>query len=192
MRTLATTVLLAIALTFPLTAFPQVGSLWEDKPLLDRSGRKALASDWRAQFAKLDAQVASLSPTQQAWIAKEYEDEIRNAGNRYTRRALAAMESLEYQLYIAKPRLTEINRLLVALSESAVPDQKTEIALWTQLAYQLADKSLWQAVENLVQRKAIDRKVNGFESYYLENHVLRGQMILGRFALPYLQGLLPQ
>lgn len=192
MRALAITILFAFFLTFPMSAFPQVGSLWADKPLLDRAGRKALASDWKTTFANLDAQIPSLSPSQRAWILKEYEEEIRNAGNRYTRRAIAVTESLEYQLYVAKPKLAEINRILSALSGGAMRDQRTEIALWTELAFQLIDKSLWQAIENLVQRKTLDRKVNGFESHYFENHVLWGQMVLARFTIPYLEGRLPQ
>ncbi len=192
MGTLTIIILFAFFLTFPMPAFSQVGSLWADKPLLDRAGRKSLASEWRTKFANLNAQIPSLSPSQRAWVLKEYEEEIRDAGNRYTRRALAATESLEYQLYVAKPKLAEINRILITLSGSAVPDQRTEIALWTELAFQLIDKLLWQAIETLVQQKTLDRKVNGFENYYFENHVLWGQMVLTRFTIPYLEGRLPQ
>ncbi len=192
MRVLTIAILFAFFLAFPMSAFPQAGSFWAGKPLLDRAGRKALASEWRTTFASLDAQIPSLSPSQRAWVLKEYVEEIRNAGNRYTPRALAATESLEYQLYVAKPKLAEINRILITLSGSTVPDQRTEIALWTELASQLIDKLLWQAIETLVQRKTLDRKVNGFDSYYFENHVSWGQMVLTRFTIPYLEGRLPQ
>jgi hypothetical protein len=76
--------------------------------------RRDLAIQWQASFAALDAQIPSLSPSQQGWLKTEYEDELRRGG--MTARALSARKSLEYQIYVAKPRVQQITRLFLSLA----------------------------------------------------------------------------
>jgi hypothetical protein len=165
------------------------GVVWPTDAL-NREMRRDLATQWQASFATLDAQIPSLSPSQQAWLKTEYEDELRRGG--MTTRAISAMKSLEFQIYIAKPRVQQIRRLLSNIATDDAHSQKTEVAIWTEVSYRLSDYSLWEAVEELSRRRVIRGDVNGFKSFLFLNHAEWGRTILERITLPHFAGALPQ
>jgi hypothetical protein len=156
----------------------------------DRSYRQQSAVTWREGFVRLDRQVPTLSPAEERWLKTEIDDEIANARNRYTKRALAAMDSREYQVRVAKSRLREMVAVLNALTAQKAPIPREEVRLWTELASQFMDKEFWQAVDGLVRLKIVDAKINGVDSLYFENHVLWAKGLLDGFVRPYLQGTL--
>ena len=98
------------------------------------------------------------------------------------------MDSQEYQIRIAKPRLRRMISALQLLAVSSAPALKDEARLWLDVASQLMDKEFWQAVDDLVRRKIVDGKINGIDSLYFENHVLWAKQVLDRFVMPYLEG----
>lgn len=132
----------------------------------------------------------TLSPAEERWLKTEIDDEIANARNRYTKRVLAAMDSREYQVRVAKSRLREMVAVLNALTAQKAPIPREEVRLWTELASQFMDKEFWQAVDGLVRLKIVDAKINGVDSLYFENHVLWAKGLLDGFVRPYLQGTL--
>jgi hypothetical protein len=153
----------------------------------DNTGRQNQAKQWRDEFANLNEQIPTLSPAEQRWLNTEITDTIKAAGGRYTARSLAAMDSREYQVSVAKPHVDEIINacdqilLLVRLGH-----ERLETAQWTRLAALFMDKSFWQAVDYLKERKIIKRKINGVDQLYYENHVLWAQQILNGLVFRYL------
>jgi hypothetical protein len=154
----------------------------------DRSYRQRSAVTWRDGFRGLDRQVPSVSPAEERWLKAEIDDEIANAGNRYTKRALAAMDSREYQVRVAKSRLREIVALLNALAAEKAPVLREEVRLWTELSAKFMDKDFWQAIDGLVRLKIVDAKINGVDALYFENHVLWAKGLLEGIVQPYVQG----
>lgn len=160
------------------------------KPLPNADLRRALAKNYAATFAQLDRQIPLLSPAQETWLKGEYHEEIAINGNRYTQRALAAMNSLEYQIYVAKPMTKEIAAVMSRIG-SGIQNRAAEIALWTTAANMLIDNGYWQAAGNLVDRKIIPPKIGHVDSYYQQNYVIQAQEILSKIVVPYLEGRLP-
>jgi hypothetical protein len=161
-----------------------------DKPLPNAELRRALAKKYAATFAQLDRQIPQLSPRQETWLKGEYHEQIAAAGNRYTQRALAAMNSPEYQIYVAKPKTGEIAAVMSRIA-SGTQNKAAEIALWTTAAYMLIDYEYWQAVGSLVDRKTIQPKIGHVDSYYHQNYALQAQGILSKIVVPYIEGRLP-
>ena len=153
----------------------------------DKVYRDSRARVWREGFIKLNAQIPTLSPTEERWLKTEIDDTIADEGGKYTPRSLAAMDSREYQLRVAKPHVQKIIRTLDSLLGSAGRDEKQEVGLWTQLAVLFLEKRFWQSIDNLVQRKIVQERINGLNGLYYENHVLWAQQILDGVALPYLR-----
>lgn len=174
---------------FSFNVFAQA-ELAPGKPLPNSELRRALAKNYAATFAQLDRQIPQLSPAQETWLKGEYHEEIATNGNRYTQRALAAMNSPEYQIFVAKPMTKEIAAVMSKIG-SGIQNRAAEIALWTTAANMLIDIRYWQAVENLVDRKMIQPKIGHVASYYQQNYVTQAQEILSKIVVPYLEGRLP-
>jgi hypothetical protein len=145
----------------------------------------ARALAWKEHFSKLDVQLPTLSPTEEQWLKTEIDATIATAGGIYTPRALDAMDSREYQIRVAKPHILRILQVLQQLAVTAA-NERQRAALWTQFAVLIMDKQFWQAIDNLARRKIVQKTVNGYDSFYYENHVSRAQEILTGIVLPYL------
>jgi hypothetical protein len=152
--------------------------------LRDANLRKGEARNWRQQFANLDKQIPTLSPAEELWLRTEIDDSIRDAGGVYTKRALDAMDSREYALRVTKPHLRQLIGTLDRIIASDPPGQKAEIRLWTEFASSLMAKKFWQEIDRLVSLKIVGKTVDGVDSFYFENHVLRAQDILLNIVLP--------
>jgi hypothetical protein len=177
---------LSLLLT-PLPAFtlPEIG------PLPSVDVRRTVAKQWVSTFTTLDRQIQTLSPSQERWLQTEYHDQIATAGNRYTPRALAATNSLEYQIFIVKPRNAEIIDVFTRIATGNVRDKNQEIALWSFAASWFIDAKYWQSLKNLVDRGTVQKKIGDMDGLYFENSTLRAKAFLLRIVIPHLEGRLP-
>jgi hypothetical protein len=139
----------------------------------------------------LDRQIPDLSPSQEEWLRSEYRQQIASAGGRYTARALAATNSLEYQIFITKPRGKEMINALTQIAASRVRDKNQEVALWALIANGFIDYEYWQAVANLVDRGTVQRRIGHVDSLYSENYTLQAKAILSKIVISHLKGQLP-
>jgi hypothetical protein len=186
------TLLAVVALLGLTSASFAAGELAPDAPLMNGPARRAFAQDLSVDFSTLNSQIPELSPSQQAWLKREYDEQITEAGGRYTKRALSAMDSVEYQLRVAKPHASELLKALNLLSSATELTPDHEVALWSLVAYYVMDKRFWQSVDNLVRRGVVDRKIGDFDSFYFENYGLLAQGILSKIIIPHLQRELPE
>jgi hypothetical protein len=168
------------------------GELAPGTPPMNGAARRALAQELSVVFSTLNSQMPELSPSQQSWLKREYDLQIAEAGGRYTKRALSAMDSVEYQLRVAAPHASQLLRVLNLLSSDTQLTPDDEAALWSFVTYSLMDKMFWQSVDNLVQREVVDRKIGHFDGLYFENYVLLAQEILSKIVIPHLQRTLPE
>jgi hypothetical protein len=166
-----------------LNAVEPFNAFWKSRQL-----RQEEAQKWLAGFRKLNLRIPMLSPEEQLWLKTEIDDEIARAGNQYTKRALAAMNSREFDLRIAKPHAEEITRVLSELSRPTLSDRRLEVILWAQLASILMDNEFWQAIDDLVQRGIIEKKINGVESNYSFTYTLWAKFIVDKIVVSYLTG----
>jgi hypothetical protein len=102
-----------------------------------------------------------LSPAEQPWLKTEVDDEISNAGNKYTKRALDAMEGREFSIRVVRSRLGSIIDVLRQLSDATLLEQKAEVRLWTNLVAMYLDNELWQSVTTLVKLRIINPDIDG-------------------------------
>jgi hypothetical protein len=56
------------------------GELAPDASVMNGAARRAFAQDLSVVFATLHLQIPELSPSQQAWLKREYDDQIGGAG----------------------------------------------------------------------------------------------------------------
>ena len=175
----------------PFTNALAQAELSPDRPLPNKDARRALAQGYAKAFIEVDRQIPQLSPTQVAWLKAEYHEEIAAAGNRFTKRALAAMNSLEYQIHVVKPKTGEIVAALLQITTIGPQSKSTEVALWASVASMLIDNQYWQAVGSLVDRKIIQPRIGHVDSYYSQNYALQAQNILSRIVVPHIDGRLP-
>jgi hypothetical protein len=187
-----TTLLAVVAVLGLASTSYAAGELALDAPLMNGAARRAFAQDLSVVFATLNSQLPELSPSQQAWLKREYDEQIAEAGGRYTKRALSATDSVEYQLRVAKPHASELLKALNLLSSATELTPDDEVALWSLVAYFLIDQQFWQSVDDLVQRGVVDRKIGYVDSLYFENYGLRAQEIRSKIIIPHLQGELPE
>lgn len=168
-----------------VSASGQSASFWtEDIP--NQKSRQALAREWLVGFSRLDAAIPTLSPSQRAWLATEFDREIQNAGGKYTARSIAATDSLEYQIRVAKPHVQEMILALRPLAASPIDDPKQEALLWITVSSRIIDREFWQAVSHLIERKIVATQVNGVDGLYFENHVLWARTVLDKAVVPLL------
>lgn len=149
------------------------------------------AREWLEGFGHLDRQIPTLSPTESAWLKKEYDDQIASAGGKFTKRAIAAADSTEYHKRLARQWLDAIMVDLLILSGSRQLNRQDEIIAWTRLAANMIDPGFWQAVEVLRERKVVSGDLNGVKEFLLENHVGWAQIVLARIVLPMMEGAKP-
>jgi hypothetical protein len=121
---IATTIMIMLASNLYAATATELWTFWKTRQLRQQEAQK-----WRDGFIKLDAQIPTLSPAEQHWLKTEIDDEITRSGNRYTKRALDAMNSREYDLRIAKPQTDELVRILSELSRPTLSEGKLEVIL---------------------------------------------------------------
>jgi len=186
MRSLVTLALLSSS----IYALGQDG-LSLDAPPPSGAVRRTLAKQLASQFTALDRQIPTLSPSQERWLKVEYIDEIAAAGNRYTNRSLAAADSLEYQIFIVKPRNAAIVEAFTRIATGNVRDKNHEIALWSSAASWFVDYEYWQAIRRLVERGTVQKKIGYVDDLYFENYTLEARALLQKIVIPYLEGRSP-
>ena len=158
---------------------------------LTAAQRQHLAQKWRKDINRLNEAIPTLSPSQEEWLKREYDNEIKRSGNRFTGRALAAMKSREYNIRLAKQFASQNASIIAVLSEGKAVDRRQEAAAWALLAHNLMDREYGQAVLALVDYGVIDKAVLSHQDHYIENSQLWGQMILSGVLIPYLAGTQP-
>lgn len=182
--------LVVLILSAAPSALAQAG-LGPDDALPNSEVRRSLAKQWASWFAALDRQIPTLSPSQEKWLKTEYHDEIAAAGNRYTPRAIAATDSLEYQIYLVKPRNGELLSVLTQIANGTARDKNHEIALWASISAWLIDYQYWQAIITLVKRGTVQKKIGQVDSLWFENYALQAKAVLSKIVVPHLEGRLP-
>jgi len=160
-----------------------------DEYFRDKAYRQSRAKQWSEEFTKLNAQIPTLSPSEELWLKTEIEDTISEAGGKYTRRSLDAMNSREYQIRVAKPHVQEIIKVLDQIVSPPPQNDRQEVLLWTRLATLFIDTDFWLSIDDLVQRKIVQERINDLSELYYENHVLWAQQILRGFVLTYLNSM---
>ncbi len=165
-------------------------AFWSGPSAPAKAVRIKQALEWLDSFKRLDQQIPTLSPSEREWLEREYDNQV--ASGRFTARALAAMESPEYQKRVARERLDRILFALGVLVNARGLDTPTEVGAWVDLATGMMDPQLWQSVDALVRRKAVSPEINGVKEFYLENHVGWAQGILQRVVAPYFAGRLKE
>jgi len=153
----------------------------------NRQARQEEAQRLHDSFTELNAQIPTLSPAEQNWIKAEIDDELSKTGT-YTKRALDAMKSKEYDLHMAKPHVEYIVTVLSQLSTMKFSDQRQEVILWGRLAQLLMDYSFWQSIDGLVQRGIVQKKINGYDAHYYSSHTELAKYILSEIVISHLHG----
>jgi hypothetical protein len=153
-----------------------------------RTVRVKQALEWLEGFKRLNQQIPTLSPREQEWLEREYDNQV--GPGRFTPRARAAFDSPEYQKRLARERLDQILFALGVLVNAEQLTTATEVQAWAELASGMMDPQLWQSVTVLVERKSVSPEINGVKQFYLENHVAWAQGVLNRVVVPYLAGRL--
>jgi hypothetical protein len=145
----------AISLVFLfLITVPSVGQLneWYKNP----QTRQAYALQLQRDFEELNAQIPTLSPSEERWLKTEIDDTIGANGGRYTKRAVDAMDSRAWSIRIAKPYAQQIVAALGPLTRQL--DRTKETRQWARISALLIDHGFWQAVEDLQRRNVIDKQ----------------------------------
>jgi len=172
---------LSLAFLFLITA-PGVGQLneWYKNP----QTRQAHALQLRQDFEALNAQIPTLSPGEERWLKAEIDDTIAGNGGSYTKRAVDAMNSRAWSIRVAKPHAQEIVAVLALLTKQL--DRTKETRQWARISALLMDHGFWQAVEDLQQRRVIDKQHLQFLGDFPEPTAgLWAQQILNEVVVPY-------
>ena len=151
------------------------------------ASRATQAREWLEGFRALDRQIPTLSPSESAWLKREYDDQIASASGRFTSRAIAATDSTEYHKRVAGEHLDKLLLVVGTLATSERLAEQQEIRLWIALATAMMDSQFWQSVKVLVERKLVSPEINGVKEFYLQNHVGWAQTILNRVVLPMME-----
>ena len=173
----------AISLTFLfLITVSSVGQTnqWYKNP----QNRQAHALQLQRDFEALSAQIPTLSPSEERWLKTEIDDTIAANGQRYTKRALEAMESRAWNIKVAKQHAQRIVADLGPLTRQL--DRTKETRQWARISALLMDHGFWQAVEDLQQRGVIDKQYLHFLGDFPEPTAgLWAQQILNEVVVPY-------
>jgi hypothetical protein len=162
------------------------GTFWTGPPP-SRELRIQQASKWLDAFKTVDRQVPTLSPSEAAWLKREFDDQIAENGGRYTKRSIAAMSSREYNLRLVRRHLDSILRVL---KEIIAPSGRLrdEVLGWTEIAALFLQVDFWQSLTNLIDRKLVGRDINGVDQFHRESHMGWAQGVLRRVVEPFLSG----
>lgn len=166
-------------------------TFWKGDPP-NRKVRQAQAFVWLSCLKKVENQIPTISPAEKKWIETEYDKELeREKYRKLTQRALAAMDSREYHIRLARSHMEEIIYNLTLLSNNKPVERNREMIMWARLADQFINQTFWRSVSVLVNRKIIDREICDLKALYFENFVLQAQAIIRRVITNHLNGTLP-
>ena len=184
-------VVLSLCLTFShsTSAEKPAWQAFVDADPLTAAQRQELAQKWAAGFNQLNDAIPTLSPSEKAWLKREYDDQI--ASGKFTGRSLSAMNSREYNIRLAKRFASNNVELIGAIAGGKFTDRRKEALLWAAIADNLLDREYGQAILELVDLNVISKSVLEWENYYIENQQLQGQFILNRLVIPFLAGTQP-
>lgn len=178
---IAATPVRAVAQSAP----PARGTSYEER-WSTSSARRVRAAELLTTFRRIDRELPTLSPSEALWLKTEYDDELAQAGNRFTARSLAVLDSREYQIRVVRRAVAPMLNTLAALASEGPIDSSSEARLWTIVAVGLIDQQLWQSVGRLVKLGLVGPEINGFTGLYFESHSLLAREILGRVVIPLL------
>lgn len=164
---------------------------WADS----RNARRAQAAEWLAEVSKLDKQIPTLSPAEEAWLKTEYHDQIAREGH-LTPRAGRARGGKEGSARFAKPITRRMVSILEQLASGSTLSQRDEVALWSRLLYYALDVRFWGDIARLGELGVLTRDpksklgTDGWPSYQealLDLWAFRAEDILGAIVLPFLE-----
>ncbi len=153
--------------------------------------RQSLAQEWQQDFQKLDDAVPFLSPSQEEWLRREYDEELAQNNNQFTRRALSAMDTKEFRLRRAKVHTQANVNIIEPLANGSTKDHlRREAMLWTALAENLLNVEAIQALDDLAGTGVIEPSLiwhrSDDERLMFANYMLQAAMILKNLVLiPY-------
>jgi hypothetical protein len=181
-----TLLLIPIFILFSLSSANAQNTFWMGDPP-NQKIRQNQASEWLNCFKKVEEQIPTLSPSERTWLETEVNNEL--AKGKYTQRALTAMESREYHIYITRPHLEKIINNLTLLANSKSLERNREMVTWSFLANQFMDGTFWRSISSLVDRKIVNEKIcylHEQKSVYFEGFVMQAQVIIRRVIINHL------
>ena len=115
--------------------------------------RQSLAQEWQQDIQNLDGAVPFLSPSQEEWLRREYDEELAQNNNQFTLRALNAMETKEFRLKRTKAHTQSNANIIEPLANGSTKDHlRREAMLWTALAANLLNVEAIPTVIPLASR----------------------------------------
>lgn len=156
--------------------------------------RRAQAAEWLREVSRMESQIPTLSPSEQAWLKVEYDDEI--ARNGATPRANRARHGREGALRFAKPAAARMLAILEQLSSRETLASRREVTLWSELAYLGLGQNFWGDITTLGDLGVLSRSpqsrvgTGGLPGYQDVLHGIwaaRAQDILRSIVLPFVE-----
>lgn len=157
--------------------------------------RRAQAAEWLGEVSKIDRQIPTLSPAEEAWLKVEYDDEVAREGH-LTTRAVRALNSREGLIRFTKPVTKSLVSVFEQLASNTKLNQQAEAMLWGRLAYLVLDQNFWGNIASLGELGVLARNpksktgTDGSPGYSEELRFIwaaRAQDILGNVVLPTLE-----
>lgn len=117
------------------------------------SERQSLASDLAERYSRLNQKIPTLSPSQEAWLQREYFDEI--SGGILTERSRNAKRSREYAIYTTKSAVDTISSI-AWVAEGRTRSDLHEALFWAVVASKLMDEDTQEQYVRLVNEGIIE------------------------------------
>lgn len=155
-----------------------------------RQDRIELAKTYKERISKLDEAIPTLSPSQKEWLRKEYDENNQSGGN--VRRAMAASDSKEFNIRLAKRMTSENRKIITRLASEKFETRREEAYLWAIFAVNLSYYEATHALFNLAERGMFDMSLTngqGSDDKLIAEHVRESQAhaIYANFVAPYLR-----
>ena len=162
--------------------------------LLTPNMRIQLAKEWSIDIIKLNEVIPTLSPSQEEWLRREYDENNVPYGN--VRRAIEASDSKEFSIRVAKRMASTNAELISALAGGKIKDPKKETALWAALSANLLNYDANEAIMKLAKMGVLDytiTNIQGSNDPEIALHVRRSQgyAILTGIVIPFLNNNKP-
>ena len=156
-----------------------------------QTSRRAFAKKLVGEIAALEAEIPTLSPSEEAWLKVEYDDEVAQ-GRSGSMRAMNAFWSKEGLSRSAKADIRSFLLVLERLASPTTLSEREEVALWGKVAAVEVDQFVWSHILGLGDFKVLSRspgasKIDvGYGELYIQVWAIRGGQILNDVVLPYL------
>lgn len=162
--------------------------------LLTPNMRIQLAKEWSIDIKKLNEAIPTLSPSQQEWLRREYDENNVPYGN--VRRAIEASNSKEYNIHAAKSIAAANADLISKLASGEIKDLRKETALWAALSANLLNYDANIAIMKLANMRILEYSITntqGSNDPEIALHVRRAQgyAILTGIVIPFLYNKAP-